>query len=542
MLPADAVRGVDAGSWTSDPYVEARLLPRLVDSDVRATSSVRAGVLSPVWEEELILPNQTGAHSVQLRVFDKDLVSLKDDFLGEVVLKLPPRPPPPGAAAAQPGGADTHVEAHIVQGTFALACPASKRERVEGLMRAAQRPVTPDAPGALGQLTTRVSWGAGAACVDVNQRPALRSRVGSLRVTIHSAKGLPQKYGDHPFVHARLEQAVSCTPAAHKTCDPVYEGGKAVFVFDVTEATSELVLSVVDADNLHGNQVAGEVILPLTQLLPAGPTGLGASMIGPRLVEKAHAALRRPGAPPASEERSFTASLLPPRPVGEALLRPQLRPTPPLGWLRFSAHLTLTAGLPFCLAAPDALAREPPVGPDASAVFSVAALQASSGRLADCFLCPLLAPVRTLLLLQSWSHPRLSGGLLAWWTLGCLVFPWSMLVCAPLWLLLAPCLHGWASSLIHAGDVAPLCFEEVLASTRAAAERDAADAKLYAMQKSAEMKLLAEEERADPTVVDGLLKKSAAAATRARVCIPSHSPLTPSCSRRQSRWAPPSAP
>jgi hypothetical protein len=68
LLPADQEAGKDPHTWTSDPYVEVRLLPKQAGA-TKLLTGVRVATLTPQWHESLVLPVVHGAHSVQVRSF-----------------------------------------------------------------------------------------------------------------------------------------------------------------------------------------------------------------------------------------------------------------------------------------------------------------------------------------------------------------------------------------------------------------------------------------------------------------------------------------
>ena len=416
LLPADPIAGRPPSEWTSDPYVEAQLLPTLHGGGGRAESAYRvAERLAPVWDEQLVLRDAPGSHSVRIRVMDKDLVGA-DDPLGEVVLPLPPRPP----AAGAPG----HAAPTLQQGWFPLAAPPGLQTKFKELARLVNPGCDADAPGAFGEVEIRVSWGtAGPPCDDVNLRPALRTRLGTLTLQLERGEGLPAK---HPLVHARFEQQTAVSKAA-----ALSGGGVAAFDtqmrFAVTELTSDVALTLT-----NGETPFGEVILPLQLLTP--------------------------GAPP----KTMWARVHPGRGPGESLLRRRPMPSTSLGALRFTAQLSLDTQpglrLPaaltpaFGLLAPNVLPAEAVPGIDASAPFSIGALLRLAGRLVDCALAALLSPLRTVLYLQSWQAPLLSASLLALLLLCTLRYWFAARCLTPLWLLLAPSLNGYVSRRIHLRD------------------------------------------------------------------------------------------
>jgi hypothetical protein len=459
LLPV-ATRGADTAHWSSDPFVEAQLLRSSDDAlddahtpnsrharDRRATAKtgVRVETLHPIFDEELLLfaACVDGADTVRFHVHDEDGGALLDGAaaLGYCDVPLPPRPP---ALEHRREGAATP----LVEGWFPLKAPPSQMAKLAPLLAKLGR--THD-PCPLGELFVRVSWGVGVRNAAVNHRPPLRRRLGRLFLAVHAADGLPPAACDRPAVIARFEHQVGVTPHCEGTSAPTWAPDAASFLFAVTEITSDLVLCVVSRDNVLGVQHIGEVVVPMAALLAV------------------------PGGGPTTH----WASILPPRGPGESLLRPQPTPRHPLGRLRFSVGLDMEVSLPFAYLCPDVPMRECAHGTDVSDAFSVDALHVSLGRVLDCALAPLFAPARTVLYLQTWQAPRLNVSLLILLFVATRPSCWRVtLLCAPLWLLLAPFLHGLINAYIHADDPAPLYAEERASLARAAAApEDAAHAR-----------------------------------------------------------------
>jgi len=484
LLPMDRTMGKDASSWTSDPFVTAQLLPSGVGGETLQTS-VKPTTLFPQWDEELLLKEVPNATTVKLCIYDYDKVG-GNDMLGELTLPLPARPSEAGV-----------VPQPLVQGWYPLSAPAAERESLVAALRAvgrnhdatalaSERPGHGDGPtataGVLGEVYVRLSWGHGGKAADVNTRPALRPRLATLRVRVHEARGLPAKFADRPVVVVRCETATGITPAALGTRDPVYPAELSDFNFVVTETTGDVVFTVLDRDPMLGDQIAGEVILPLHLLLAPTMDALPGALVGPRLARFLPAALRGGAplpaapAPPKVEAPSeagtdadddgadqgpdWTAGLtrkwaeiLPPRLPGEAMQRVQPRPEKPLGALSFTVQLEMETDAFYAYMAPNVMPlTDVPDGVDLSQEFSLSAMNVSLGRMIDGIFQPMFAPWRTMLYLQSWQAPRMNGALIAalvFFTL----FAWTTFrLLTPLWVMLWPVFHGYVSYLIHVDD------------------------------------------------------------------------------------------
>ena len=523
LVPMDRVSGHDPASWTSDPFVMAQLLPSGTMA-AHVTTAVQKQTLCPQWDEELIIavPPHGPTH-VKLVVYDKDAVG-SDDYMGEVVLPLPPRRPA-GAPPLPPHEA-------LPQGWHALSTCAEERERLASALRAMGRvsaamalsqgrsSTSPgDAQGALGELYVRLSWGCGVRSNDVNLRPALRQPVGMLHVLVHEARGLPPRYADRPLVNVRYEHQQGTTPAAISTRDPVYPAEHSHFSFVVTEITSDIVFTVLDRDPVAGDQIVGEVCVPLP--LMVAPT-LGAALRAlpsPAPAARALALAKRVGAllgvvpPPAPGDghnndaprggaHDIThkwAEILPRRAPGEALQRVRPRPERHLGALCYSAHLELTTSTVYAYAAPDVVPPEKPAGRDASADFSFAALSMSLGRMLDGIFMPIFAPCRTLLYLQSWRAPHLNITLITALSLLTLRFWFLARALTPLWVCLWPVFNGYVSYLIHMDDYIALCEEEAKEEAERRAEELGFPARRINMLWEAQQRAVtAAREAADP--------------------------------------------
>ena len=497
LLPMDRTIGKDPSTWTSDPFVTAQLLPAAAGGEMLQTS-IKPTTLFPQWDEELLLHAVPRATQVKLCVYDNDKVG-GNDMLGELVLPLPPRPEEAGPQP-QP----------LVQGWYPLVAPAAERESLVAALRAVGR--NDDAitlagerhgrggstEGLLGELYVRLSWGHGGRAADVNHRPALRPRLATLRVRVHEARGLLPRFADRPVVTVKCESAVGITPAANGTRDPVYPADLSDFTFAVTELTGDVVFTVLDRDPVVGDQVAGEVCLPLQLLLAPSMASLPTVLAGPRMADRLPAALRggvsmppppakrtaalvvgpadtglfsdddvaSPG-PTSQMEKDWTlgltpkwAEIMPPRLPGEAMMRVRPRPEKPLGALSFTVQLTMETDGFFAYMAPDVMPLEAPPGIDASQDFSFAALNVSLGRMLDGIFMPMFAPLRTLLYIQSWQSPRMNGALMGAWVFFTL-FAWNaFFMLTPLWVMLWPVFNGYISYLIHKDDYVPLFSED----------------------------------------------------------------------------------
>jgi len=455
LLPCDEAGGSPAVPLA---FVECSLLvPGDTAEHARAKTSVRSGTLHPVFDEELLLAAVQGAKAVRF-----SLHGVGKDSLAFVDVPLPPRPLPlhslPAAAAPLP----------IVQGWFPLRVPAAALAELEPVLVKLGRT---GVAAPLGELHVRVSWGTGVQNPALNHRPPLRRRLARLAVRIHAAEGLPPKFADRPTVMAQLESQTGVTPHAEKTMCPVWPAEAATFVFAVTEVTSDLVLTILDADPVMGAQTVGEVIVPVRSLVS--------------------------GAAP----REQSAAILPGRAPGEALLRPLPTPAVPLGRLRFSAALKMEASMPFAYLGPEVPLRDHMPGKDRSEAFNMEALHASLGRVLDCTAAALFSPLRTVLYLQSWQAPRLNAGLLALLLLATRREHWPItLRCTPLWLLLAPFLHCAVGRLIRAGDPVALCAEEHTELERRRRTLEAYAAKRLWLVTQARIHLLAEAAKRDPSL------------------------------------------
>jgi hypothetical protein len=502
LIPADDVSGTDPATWTSDPYVEVRLLPKH-NGGAKGTTGVRVATLSPTWHESLVLPVVHGAHSVLIRVFDKDVMA-HDDFLGETIIPLPPRPLPCAATAAQLAEAG-HGHA-IAGGWFPLTANEQEGAHLVDTCRLLGRGSDTSVPGPLGEVNATVAWGTGVVCDDLNTRPSLRPRLGRLIVTIHAVTGLPAKFSDRPCVVSTLEGQMGVTPEVPNTCNPTWED--VTFVFAVTELTADLVFTVLDHDPLVGDQTCGEVLVPLHHLLASSPTVFAAAMAGPHLTklagqEDAVAQARAAAAAPRY------AHVLPARHPGCDILTPAPRPPQPLGVLSYSAVLELDRPAWFGYLAPEVMPRETMPGEDHSAEeFSYGAFCLALGRLLDCIFCPMFAPLRTVLYLQSWQAPWLNAALMSFLIIGTLVFWFTFKALTPLWLILMPFLHGYVSHLIHLGDVPVLYTEEQAERDKAKADEAAYQATKWAMLVEMQAKMLEDATKVGATSVSGALLAS----------------------------------
>jgi len=514
LLPSDHV-GSDPLLWTSDPFVTATLLPVAEQGEVVHTTH-RVATLQPVWQQELILRRVPGARAVLLRVYDKDLTS-GPDFLGEAVVELPRKPPPVSAPLGT-----VHPHPLVTEGTFALRAPADKQaplQAIIGKLEAANAGhVHKNAP--FGELEVRVSWGLGVRQPDVNLRPALRTRLGRLRVCVHCASELPERHTASnllagscvPLAVASLEHQRGVTPLGEGSHTAPVWGAGSEFTFALTEVTSDLCITVLVRDEKSTDLVLGEVLVPVQQLLEElGAKQLLCTLLGPALA--ARLGLQR-GLDAAHFDEAWKhapkrwADLQPQRRPGEALMRLAPAPPRPLGKLCFSVQLELERSAVFSYLAPDVLApREVPVeGEDKSNDYSLATLMVALGRLLDCILCPLFAPLRTLLYLQSWQAPVLNSLLFALLVVGTRQRCWLLFRCSlPLWLLLTPFLNGFVSRLISEADVVRLTMEEQALADKAVADEELYEWERYVALKEATARKVSAKQKGDPTLAASLL-------------------------------------
>ena len=468
--------------WSCDPYVTAQLVLPAAGGGRRtgpeARTDVRVATLHPVWETELLLPaTDEAAATVRFAVHEADALH-NSEALWCVDVPLPPRP-----AAVHGAQGDTHARRRrkgdapppVHQGWFPLR-PADERRRAAArpLLAKLGRSEADAAP--YGELHVCVSWGVGVCGAPLSHRPALRRRIGRLLLRVHCADGLPHGAAPRAAVVARLEHQVAVTPPVEgKGSMPDWPPVDSTFAFAWTEVTSDLVLTLVDLDPIRGARPLGEVMLPLAALMSS------------RRMMLRH-----------------WAALLPGRRPGEALLRPQPRPRHAPGRICFSLALEVEASAAFAYLGPDVPPRETAPGhvPQVDS-FSATALHASLGRFLDAALRPLGAPLRTLLYLQSWQSPRLNAALI-----GALLFltrpgVWrATALLTPLWLCLAPFLHGAVAARLRAGDLAPLAAEEAAEQSRRLHASSARGAAHRRMVVDARTKLLKHASRRDPSLAE----------------------------------------
>ena len=426
-----------------------------------------------------------------------------DDFLGEVIIPLPPRPLSCDATLEEV--ASTPTGQALVQGWFPLTANAQEGGNLAETARLLGRSTDVSSPGPLGEINAAVSWGTGIISDDLNVRSALRPRLGRLDVTIHSVSGLPVKFSDRPCVVATLEHQMGVTPEMKDTTDPVWDD--ITFVFAVTELTSDLVLTVVDHDPLMGDQVCGEVVVPLQHLLARSPEAFISAMAGPKLMQKLGISGTAASAKQHAEDTPRYAELMPPRPPGSEFLAVSPRPEKPLGVLMYSVSLDLDMPAWFGYLAPEVMAREKAAGEDhTSSEFSYGAFCIALGRLLDCVLFfPMFAPMRTVLYLQSWQAPVLNSVLISILTIGTLFFWFTFKALTPLWLLMLPFLHGYVSYLIHLDDVPVLYAEEQAERDKAKADHAHYEGDKWRMQLAEEAKLLDAATHVEATSVSAAL-------------------------------------
>jgi hypothetical protein len=172
--------------------------------------------------------------------------------LGYVDVPMPPRPP--ALEEFGEGASKQAAGLPITQGWFPLVADEEHMTELQPLLAKLGRT---ESKTPLGELNVRVSWGTGVMNPELNHRPPLRRRLARLTVIIHGAEGLPPKCADRPTVVAQLEHQTGVTPPAMDTTSPEWPREAATFVFAVTEVTSDLVLSVQDADPVMGAQQVG---------------------------------------------------------------------------------------------------------------------------------------------------------------------------------------------------------------------------------------------------------------------------------------------
>ena len=501
LLPFDYDVLKPISEWTSDPYVTATLLPRFDVNAIPMATKPRPRTLKPVWDEELALKMTPGAHSVRLEVFDRDLLNA-DDYMGSVDVPLPPRP------SLVDDGAPVDPASLLVQGWFPLSSRPTSVEDLKVVLDAVRRGnEDPARPGVCGELYVRLSWGTGVLRQDVNQRPALRPRLGTLRVRVHAAAGLPVKFSDRPKCCVRLESSEASTPVARATSNPTWPPEDSTFTFPVTELANRnaLVFTVVDVDPsfLVGNQVAGEVVVPIMTIvkrdlsrrvrtlagkLLAGITSGGKAAGGASTTKAADRDAEEPEAP------MQWADIMPRRPPGEALYKLIERPAAPLGKLCFSVSLHLERDLPFCYLAPSLLPPEPvsgtPAPPDESLNGLVDALTIAFNRVTNCVFAGALAPLRTLLYLQTWQAPVLTLSCGVFWTLATLRFWWLFCCFTPLWIAATPVFNGAVAHLICGRDPVATFQDEADAAMAVWDAEEAQELRREALMLEAEKRLL----------------------------------------------------
>jgi hypothetical protein len=196
------------------------------------------------------------------------------------------------------------------------------------------------------------------------------------------------------------------------------------------------------------------------------------------------------------------ATILPGRAPGEALLRPMPKPHVPLGRLRFSVGLEVEQLTPFAYLGPDCPKRERAHGVDRSQGFNMEALQRSAGRVLDCVLALVFAPLRTILYLQSWQAPMLNLALLALLYQATRLRHWPLtLCCTPLWVVWAPFLHGLVGTYyIRHGDPVPMYAEDCAAIAKSKREAEKRAAERRRLVGEAKTRLLDEAAKRDPSL------------------------------------------
>jgi hypothetical protein len=393
--------------------------------------------LDPVWNAAFAFRPLPDTTHVLITLYDKDAVLNADDYLGEVLLPLPLRHhdadtdasvADADASAVAAGAGPEACRRRAVQGWFPLECDARHERELKKILRRIGRPEDLSPPH-LGELFARLSFGPERDVLDADpaHRPSMRDAVGDVAIRVLAAKGLPDRPGADAYsVQVLFEQQRASTPAARGGRSPAWAAAAATFEYRVTELTSDLVLRVMDR-----NEPIGEVVIPLSALLPPGRS------IGAELARVPR------GAPAAA--RWYT--ILRPRKPGTALLQLRSRPAVPLGRLCVAVRLRLRTPLPLAYLAPEALPPTPRHGRNEEAAPSISHLMLESSRLFDAMLAPLVAPARTVIYLQSWQAPWLSGGLAALLAAGCSAAGWPLARGLwPLALALIPVLNGCAAA------------------------------------------------------------------------------------------------
>ena len=467
--------------------------------------------LEPVWNQSFAFDARhvADATHVMITVYDEDARPADpDDYIGEVLVPIPDdadgsddgssgsgskRRGKREEASGEAGGKRTDGvgSSGIVEGWFPLVCSSRHERELRHLLRRLGRPEDLSPP-ALGEVFCRIRFGPERDVHDAEpaHRPSRRTALGTLALRVLAARDVDTRHhhracprygycscvpclradasalfitlaaeGSHHHdaalsVHVTFEQQRRRTTEARGATGVVFDADGATFEFRVTEPTGDVALRL-----MAGDVAIGEALLPLAQLLPLPASPWAELGAVPR------AALPAP--------RWY--ALVPPRGPGEALLRTRERPEAPLGRICVAARLRLDAPIPFAYLAPEPLPLTAPPGRNEDDAPSVAHLTLATSRLADAMLAPMAAPLRTLLYLQSWQSPRFNALLLALLAAGCTSLAWPLTRRLwPLWLCLAPALHGFVSFLIHRGDAAYVWTDEAEAdesASKAASDR-----------------------------------------------------------------------
>ena len=427
--------------------------------------------LDPVWNQSFAFSARlaAGATHVMITVYDEDARPADpDDYLGEVLVPIPDDADgsDDGSSGSKSGkrrGKRTSEESNgIVEGWFPLVCSSRHERELRHLLRRLGRPEDLTPP-ALGEVFCRCRFGPERDVRDAEpaHRPSRRTALGTLALRVLAARDVDTRHhhGSHHHdaalsVHVTFEQQRRRTTEARGATGVVFDADGSTFEFRVTEPTGDVALRLV-----AGDEAIGEALLPLAQLLPLPASPWAELGLVPR------AALPSP--------RWY--ALVPPRGPGEALLRTRERPEAPLGRICVAARLRLDAPIPFAYLAPEPLPLTAPPGRKEDDMPSVAHLTLATSRLADAMLAPMAAPLRTLLYLQSWQSPRFNTMLLMLLAVACTSLAWPLTRRLwPLWLCLAPALHGFVSFLIHRGDAAYVWTDEAQAdesASKAASDR-----------------------------------------------------------------------
>ena len=413
---------------------------------------VVANTLDPEWNAAFAFRPRPGLTHIKVTVWDRDVGAADaDDYIGEVLVPVPKkqttlRPGDVASTGAQevdrPGAQRDasgrwvmeEVATNVVQGWWPLQTDKAHEADIKRLLRRMGRPDEAPVPPALGEVFVRVSFGPERDLTGCwpQHRPSLRSRIGTLRVRVLSGSKLPDLPGEDVYaVHVLYEQRRSTTRAIASK-NPVWD---TTFDYAVTEIAGDVVLRL-----LNRGGAVGEVCVPVASLLPFDGTDARHELEG-------H--LRTP-----ANIKPQWYDVLKPRRPGESFHRVRNRPAQPLGSLCISLTLELSKTLPFCYLAPEVLPLAAPPGRSAEDKPSFANLTLACSRLVDATISIAVAPLRTVLYLQSWQAPHLNAGLLALLLVCCSTAGGWCLARAtwPLLLALFFGLNGYVSALIQADD------------------------------------------------------------------------------------------